>query len=172
MTVGFVQNTYTRLIAPGVAGTPFDMNPEFFESVANGDVVNIDFGIAVVRSGTDNNGVLPTMSGQQFLGITVRDLQRENLVVGGATTAYLPGDTMSVMTVVGQILVFAEVDVNQGDPVYFRYAANGPLTTLGAFRNDADVTLSVAHAQLIPGATWNTTASAGQVAVIRLPKIS
>ena len=172
MTVGFVQDTYTRRIGPGVAGTPFDMNPEFFESVANGDVVNIDFGLAVVRSGSDNNGVLPTMAGQLFLGITVRDLQRENLEVGGNSTAYLPGDTMSVMTVVGQILVIPEVNVTQGQPVYFRYLANSPLITLGAFRNDADVVASVAHAQLLPGATWNTSASAGQVAVIRLPKIN
>ena len=69
----------------------------------------------------------------------------------------------------GRFWVLSETAVEDGDPVYVRFLANGALTQLGAFRNDADTTAGpVDHAALLPGARWRGKVAAPGYAVIEM----
>lgn len=74
-----------------------------------------------------------------------------------AVAQYPLNSAVSVMAV-GRVWVSSETAVVDGQPVFVRVSANGPLTQLGALRADADG----GHAVQLPDAIWiGTTAAAG-----------
>lgn len=165
----------TTVTAPGFAypGLLYDSGfNNYVQSFANASGTTVDFGLGVVRGTGDREAKLPTAENQEFLGVTVRNEMRENTFINYSSdgSPYQIGELINVLTKQGQIWVQPEVDVVAGSAVYCRFLANGGLTTLGAFRNDADTVLSVAHAFLVPNAIWNRSASAGSYATILFPK--
>lgn len=139
---------------------------------ANANGTTVDFGLGVVRGTGDREAKLPSSATQEFVGVTIRDEMRENSFINynSAGTVYQIGEPMSVLAKQGCIWVYTEVDVTAGQDVYCRFLANGGLTTLGAFRNDADVTASVAHAFLVPNAQFYSSGAAGSLVKILFPK--
>lgn len=163
----FVQQTYDintgNAYAGLIADTSYDTRIGSFQ---NRDTVNIDFGLAVVRDTAiaDNAAVLPSAASQSFLGITVRDIARENLPpIGSGVTGYKVGDMMNVMRSDGRIWVLVEDAVVAGGGVFFRHTAPG-VEQLGAFRSDADG----GNADQVTNAVFDTSAGAGELAIVLL----
>lgn len=163
---GFVQTTYTINTGQAYAGLITDISAVTrIDSFENTSGAPIDFGLAVIRDPANEAGaLLPTAPGDQFLGITVRELARENIApIGSGQTAYVNGDIMNVLRTNGRIWVLVEDAVTAGGNVFFRTTAPGS-EQLGAFRSDADG----GDADQVEGAIFDTGAAAGELAVVLL----
>lgn len=123
---------------------------------------DIPFGRAIVRGTADNQGKLPTATGQEFIGVSeFTTAWSEN---ASDLHLYQQYREMNIIDF-GEIWVYTEQSVVPGDPVYFRHTADtAPLDVVGRFRKD----LSGGDADLIPGATFETTTAAGDLAKIKL----
>ena len=123
---------------------------------------DIPFGRAVVRGTADNQAILPTATGQSFLGITEHTTAgSEN---GSDLHLYEQYREMNILNF-GQIYAYTEAAVVPGDAVYFRHTADtAPLDVVGRFRDDA----SGGDADLVTGASWETTTAAGGIGIINL----
>jgi len=131
-----------------------------FSKVAEGG--DIPFGRAVVRGTADNQAKLPSETGQSFLGVT--EMTTAWSVNADDLHVYEEHREMNIIDF-GEIWVYTEQSVVPGDPVYFRHtAATAPLDVVGRFRKDANTD----EADLIEGATFETTTSAGGLAKIKL----
>jgi len=153
-----VQITYGAKHAIGYEGSIVDMSlKNIVTKIAEGDV---KAGRAVVRGTGDNGALLPSETGQEFVGITVAT------TAGQADCddefAYLENSAMNVLNN-GLIYEICEDGCVPGDTVFFRHTV-GTGTEIGAFRTDADT----ATADEIVGATWESTATAGNIAKIKL----
>lgn len=152
-----VQTTYLDNIRPGLPGAQADMTPS---SVISRDVegaTGIKFGAAVMR-GVAERGALPAGAGgvftaARYLGFALRDRS----AVGTVENGFAERESARIMTH-GTLWATPAQNVVAGDPVYVR-PSNGDI--------QKDNTNS---AVLIPGAVWDTTATAGAgvVAIIRL----
>ena len=123
---------------------------------------NIAFGRAVVRGTDDNQALLPSTTGQAFLGVTEMTT---------AWTEQADGDHLyeeyRKMNIIdfGMVYVYTEQSVVPGDSVYFRHTADtAPLDIVGRFRKDT----SGGDADQVIGATFETTTAAGEIAIIKL----
>lgn len=148
-----VQSTYGDL-AKAIAGQVADMNPqEIVSKIAEGA---ISYGYPVVRGTADNQGKIPAATGGKFLGVCVRTLgghsQSDNVIK-------VADEELANVMRSGYIWVITEQAVVAGDPVYFVHT-----TTVGKFRKDANTNL----ADAISGATFETSAAAGELVLIRL----
>jgi hypothetical protein len=123
----------------------------------NDDVSIIDFGLGVVRGTTDFDVVLPFDEMGVFIGISVRELSRENFDF--YETTYFPGDAVNVMRG-GRAYVVCETSFTEGGAVYMRYVAGAGGTKIGAFRNNADsgTAILINNAQFISNGIDNNTA--------------
>lgn len=123
------------------------------------ETAEIDFGLAVVRGTADDQCILPSATGQFFLGITART------IAGTADTAgdrkYQPEESANILDE-GVIYAICEDGCTPGDVVYFRHTT-GTGTVIGALRTDADT----ATADLIPNAVWETTTAAGEIGRVK-----
>lgn len=130
------------------AQAPHDIVSRDVETVAG-----IEFGTAVSR-GTDKDRQV-VLGGTDFTGITIRDLSQE----GAANTGAIKWDETETAGILrdGYIWAVCPTGCNPGDAVFYTNA-DGVL--------DAG-TAGVGETQL-DGAEWDTTASAGGLAVIRL----
>ncbi len=115
-----------------------------------------DFGIAVSR-GTDKDKQAVIGGATGFLGITVRSLEREN--ANDDTVKYSETETAGILRE-GYIYAICPAGCNPGNLVKYT-DATGVL--------DAGVA-AVGETQL-NGAIWDTTAAAGELAIIRLAGI-
>jgi len=117
---------------------------------ANGTPQTIPFGSAVVkRTGagtTDQSAMLPSGSGQLFLGVAERI--HSNVDPVNATDVITPGSVMTVGRR-GLYIVAVEGAVAVGDPVYFRHASGAGGTVLGAWRNSSDTSSATQVTQAI-----------------------
>lgn len=130
-----VQSSYKYYMDNAYPGTIAELTKSNrIDSFLNDSGVPIEFGLGVVRGSTDYDARLPSSNTDFFLGVTVRDLAREN--ISYSSTTYLSSDVMSVLRT-GRIHVVSEVHVEYGDPVFCRFIASGD-QQLGAFRNDDD----------------------------------
>lgn len=120
---------------------------------------DIPFGRWVARGAADDGAKLPAVVGDEFVGIVTRRLDQANQ----------PDDTLEAKqnrsaSVVdfGKVWVITEEAVSPGDPVEIRYtgAGSGP----GGFRTSN----VVGQTKPLAGATFETTAAANGLAVIRL----
>jgi hypothetical protein len=151
-----VQNSYEithEAALPGMAG---NMGPQSVVSRVSSGA--IPFGRAVVRM-ADQTAQLANATSQAYLGVSKRDVSR-NLPVG-ASAQYESAEEVAIMED-GYAWVEVEEAVSRGDAVYFRHDGAG---VLGAFRNDG----GGGNATLVAGATFETDATAGQAALIRMP---
>lgn len=140
-----IQTDYNATLAPAVAGAQATMVPATIISRNVEDADGIGFGVAVSQ-GDGDKGV--TAGGAEFVGITLLDRS-----AAGEGDTFRQGDSARVMTK-GDIWVEAAGAVNAGDGVAVNAA--GAFSAAGV-EDDA-----------IPGARWDTSATSGQLAVIRL----
>lgn len=123
---------------------------------------DVPFGRAVVRGTADNQAKLPTAASQGFLGIT----EKTSAWAENASDLHLYAQYREMNIInFGELWVYTEQAVVPGDSVYFRHTADtAPLDIVGRFRKDA----SGADAELITGASFETTTAAGGIAKINL----
>ena len=127
--------------------------------------VAIDAGLFMVAGTLPRTATAPTSAASITnggLGITPSNAIATPGFPSSQTTEYFVGAPLGLMA--GAICwVRPEVLVAVSDPVYARYAANGPLTTLGALRNNGDSS----HAGQVAAARFlDATTAVGQLARI------
>jgi hypothetical protein len=155
-----VQTTYTREHERGFEGSVVDLsNNNIITKIAEGS--DIGEGRAVVRGTQDRDAILPSATGQEFIGVTTSTTAGQ--ADGSDNFNYEENSPMNVLDF-GRIYVFCEDGCSAGDDVFFRHTASGGNTVLGRFRTDADT----ATADQIVGAKFETTVSAGEIAIIKL----
>ncbi len=102
-------------------------------------------------------------TGGKIAGVIVHTHATDTIGLQTETTDLLfkQGSALSLLTK-GRIYVTSELDVVQGDPVYYRTIANGGNTTLGQFTNADDGS----NTELLKGARFETTGTAGTPVVL------
>lgn len=147
-----VQTTYGDLPV-AVAGQIADLNPKDIGSfIAE---VDINFGYPCVRGTADNEVKLPTATGDTFVGVACYT----NASYSTNENGYAATEVLSVLRS-AYVWVKVNVAVAVADPVFFIHTGD-----VGQFRNDADTD----KADAITGATFETAAALGGIALIRLP---
>tara|TARA_R110000851_G_scaffold96792_2_gene209927 strand:+ start:14730 stop:15191 length:462 start_codon:yes stop_codon:yes gene_type:complete len=131
------------------AQAPHDITSRSVETVAG-----IDFGVAVSR-GTDLEKQIILGGDNTFLGVTIRDLGREGAANTGSIK-YSETETAGVMRD-GYVWVVCPSGCNPGDPVNY-VDATGIIDSGAAVAGETDIV----------GATFETVAAAGELAVLRL----
>lgn len=143
-----VQTTYNTEQRKAVAGMIADMTAKTLVSRTVEDAAGIGFGKAVSQGAADFGCLAFDGSPASILGITVR----ERSVDADKFEQY---DSARVM-LKGAIWVVATVAVDAGDPVYVRPSNN----TFQKDNSNSGVQIS--------NAKWETSAEAGELAIVRL----
>jgi len=155
-----VQDTYLREHAVGFPGSVVNLGlKNIITKLA--EASSIAPGLAVTRGTLDDQALLATATGADFIGITVSTTAGQ--ANGSDVFTYAEDDAMNVLDE-GEIYVLCEDGCVPGDDVFFRHTISGN-EVLGAFRTDADT----ADADQIVGATFESTAGAGEIAIVKLP---
>lgn len=156
-----IQTTYTAEHAAAFEGQRASLEVTNITSKV-AQTSDIPFGRAVVRGTADNQCLLPSATGQAFLGITeMTTAWSEN---SSDLHVYEQYREVNIIDL-GEVWVYTEQSVVPGDAVYFRHTADtAPLDVVGRFRKDA----SGADADLVVGASFETTTAAGGIAKIKL----
>jgi hypothetical protein len=159
-----VQTTYQLELDAAFEGQIRDLSlRNKFSKTAEGS--DIAFGRAVVRGTTDEQALLPSSNEDKYIGVTGTTSAWSETAAG--LHLYEQYRTMNIIDY-GQIWIYTETAVVPGDDVFYRFIAEtAPLDVLGRFRNDD----SGGNALKIEGATFETTAAAGELAVIKLTSI-
>jgi hypothetical protein len=144
-----VQSTYQRFLTVAQLGMPatttgWDVDTRIVETSAG-----ISFGLAVSQ-GTGDNGCI--LGGTAFVGITKADPTLAQASSITTVDKYLQYDNAAIF-VRGDIWVIAEDTVTAGEAVYYS-------TTFG--------TLGHSGGTVIEDARWMTSATGGNLAVVRL----
>ena len=147
-----------RLRDLGYAGQIVDTNPATIESKINEAATAIDFGVAVARGAADDTCKAPTADGDKLIGISVRHAIRPADSSNNVT--YAQKDAVPVLRD-GFVYATAYENATRGDGVISVTAQNGKLgsTTGGA---------AGAGRVAVPGATWETTTTAGSIGIVRI----
>ena len=117
-------------------------------------VAGADFGIVVGRGTNADKQVVIGGALTVFLGLTVRSLEREN--VNNGTVKYSEKETAGIMRR-GYIYAVCPAGCVPGDVV--KYTTATGIVDAGA---------AGAGEALVPGATWESTAVAGALAIVRI----
>ncbi len=146
------------LMDVGFAGQVATMNPKSNRDMTNTGAIAIQFGSAVARGAVNYSCKAPTADGDAIIGIAIRHVVMVADTSGNV--AYLQNATVPVL-LSGDIYAVPVANVVAGDGVISVTASNGTLsgTTAGA---------AGAGRVAVPGATWETTTTAGQVGMIRI----
>ena len=152
-----VQTSYSAEHVVATVGQRADLGLfDIISKAAEGSDIN--FGLAVVRGTGDDQAKLPSTTGQAFMGIT----EYTTAWAANASDVHLYQENREMNIVdFGRVYAICEDGCVPGDAVFYRHTT-GTGTTIGAFRTDADT----ATADEVNGATWETTASAGGIAII------
>ena len=147
-----------RLRDLGYAGQIVDTNPVTIEALINDQATAIDFGVAVARSAADNTCKAPAADGDKIVGISVRHAIRP--ADASNNVNYAQKDAVPVLRD-GFVYATAYENATRGDGVISVTAQNGKLgsTTGGA---------AGAGRVAVPGATWETTTTAGSIGIVRI----
>jgi hypothetical protein len=148
---GAVQSSYGRYMTAGSVGTPasetgYDVDTKIFEEHAS-PAAGLAFGVGV-RQGAADRGARLGGSGD-FLGVTMANPTQN---VSEFTDRYGGGDNVPVM-VRGDIWVITEAAVTAGEQLYY---------------NTSTGVLGHSGGTAVLGGRWMTSASAGQLAILRL----
>jgi len=147
------QTSYTKNIGKALPGLIYALHPSKIDSRAVETAAGIGFGVAVSRGTDKDNQVI--VGGTDFFGITVRSLEREG-VYGTGLTQYDQKETAGLLRE-GYIWAICPAGCTPGQPVKYD-------DTTGVLDQGA---AGVGETQL-DGAVWDTTAAAGELAVIKL----
>lgn len=125
------QTTYSTSYSSQPAGLLADDGGfRHIETKANGEAVNIPFGVGVVEGATVPEVLLPTVLSAGMTGVVVRTAATE------AKGAVVPDRAVNVMKA-GLVYVKPETDVTLGQQAFMRVTVSGS-EQAGAFRNDTD----------------------------------
>lgn len=157
-----VQTSVAQTQAIGYAGMRADTSPCDTLSRYNRNGGAIPFGLALVKGSADADAKLPVAGSVRadFIGLAEFTHAYKNYDLSNADG--IPNGGMLNLARSGRYLVKVENTVAVGDRAYFRVAANGGNTQLGAWRNDADGVAQVAT--LTPTAA-NTTVYSLQIVI-------
>jgi hypothetical protein len=146
------QNSYDLRQASGYAGQVYSDAPKDIITRAVETAAGIDFGVAVSQGAADDQA---TLGGTAYLGVSIRSLDQE----GAANTGAIKWDETEAMGILrtGYIYAVCPTGCVPMDAVKFT-------NTTGAL--DSGVA-GVGETQL-NGGTWQYTAAAGEIGVIRL----
>lgn len=136
------------------AGLIYALAPHNIASRSVEPSAGIGFGVAVTR-GTDADNQIDFAGSASFLGITIRSLENEGTANTGAIN-WAENQTAGVMRN-GHIWAVCPTGCLPGDLVNY-VDGTGVL----------DSGVAVAGETQLDGATWETTAAAGELSVIRL----
>ena len=147
-----VQSTYVENIRPAVAG--------MVASMASWDAITrqvepaggIGFGLACGQGTAEDGARLGAAAATGFVGISVRDVA----VAAASEDKYRETENMTCLTK-GEIWVTTGGDVTAGADVTFN-STTGVLSTIAADGSNF----------AIAGARWMTTATSGNLAIVRL----
>lgn len=148
-----VQTAYNVNQPVGYPGQPANMNTYTADSLICETVAGIGFGLAVSQGANYNGCVLGGASAAVFRGLTVRDV---TLAANVVPDKFADGDTISVMFR-GDMWVTVGADVTAGQDVTFS-STTGVLSSAAASGSQFT----------IAGARWMTSATSGNVAIVRL----
>lgn len=151
------QTSYSIKQPVAYAGMIYAQAPHDIVSKSVETVAGIGFGVAVSR-GTDKDRQI-VLGGTAFTGITIRSLDKE----GAASTAAVKWNETETAGVMrsGYIWAICPSGCNPGDKVNY-------VNATGVIDSG---TASAGETQL-DGAQWDTTAAAGELAVIRLSTLN
>lgn len=132
-----------------------------FEPIANGV---LEAGV-VVTGAVDALGVMrvnkPNAANARVLGVSALNFQRVLTWNETLSVFQYADNDMVTLIVEGDIVMYSEVSVDPGDPVYFRHTADGNLSRIGALSNTTGN-----GKDLLPGAKFlDKTNGAGLVRV-------
>ncbi|MEA3330614.1 MAG: hypothetical protein U9Q29_02850 [Campylobacterota bacterium] len=154
-----VQTSYTVDHVVGYAGSVVDSSLKNIISkmVETGPISQ---GLAVTRGTGDNQVLKATATGADFMGVAVATTagQADSL----DAFEYQEDSAINLLGF-GRIYVICENGCVPGDAVFFRHTV-GTGSVIGAFRTDADT----ATADEITNATFESTAGAGELAILQL----
>jgi hypothetical protein len=146
----FVQTTMSENMEPGAAGQIANMEPRRLISRTVETVAGIPFGMAVEQGAADMGCILYN-GGTLFMGVTVRERSATPEFPNG----FDEGESARLMTA-GCIWVVCASGCTVGDAVFVR-PSNGDW-------QDSNANSAIQW----PGARWDTTAAAGELAILRL----
>ena len=154
-----VQDTYTVDHVVGYEGSVVDSSlKNIISKMVETDTIIP--GIAVVRGTGDNQVKSPTATGADFMGVSVATTAGQ--ANGSDVFAYEPNSAINLLGF-GRIYVLCEDGCVPGDAAFFRHTV-GTGSVIGAFRTDLDTD----KADEIPNATFESTAGAGELAILQL----
>lgn len=148
------QTSYTINQAVAYAGLVYALAPSDIISGAVEGASGIGFGVAVSR-GTDPEKQIVAGGDDTFIGVTIRDLGREGVANTGAIK-YSETETAGVMRD-GYLWVVCPSGCNPGDQANY-VDATGVIDSGAAAAGETDIV----------GATFETVAAAGELAVLRI----
>lgn len=130
-------------------------------SAASGSV---PFGRAVVKvTGKDDQVILPSATGQKFIGISTLS-QAEEQASGTGIVEYADKEPVNVMRK-GKIFVFVEEAINPDtDTPFFRHTSGGGGSVIGRFRKDGDT----GTADAVPNSRFVDSTTGPGLAVIEI----
>lgn len=143
-----IQTTYEDTIAKAFVGMIANMEPKRLISRNVETAAGIGFGLPVAQGAEDRDCIATEGGVTKILGITVLDRS----VTAEFPNGFAQYESARIMTS-GCVWVTASVDVVAGDPVHVTVAT-------GAFTKSGGVQ--------IVGARWDTSATSGGLAVVRL----
>lgn len=157
-----VQTSVAQTYALGYAGMRADTSPCDVVSRYNRNGAAIPFGLAMVKGTGDADVKLPVAGSVRadFLGLAEFTHAYKNYDLTGANG--IPDGGSLDLARKGRFLVLVEQAVAVGDRAYFRIAANGGNTQLGAWRKDAD---GVAQVSTVTPTAANTTVYTLQIQI-------
>jgi len=147
------QTTYSIRQGKAYAGLIYAQAPHDIVSRAVETAAGIGFGVAVTR-GTDPDKQVVLATSANFLGITIRSLEKEGGDAGAIR--WNVKETAGIMRV-GYIWAVCPTGCVPGNAV--KYTDDTGVLDSGA---------AGASETQLNGATWETTASAGELAVVRI----
>ena len=156
-----VQTSYDQEYEKSFPGGRVDLG-NFIDIISkNVEGSAIGYGLGVVLGTADDQCILPSTATGTFLGVTERTL--DGVANSDNESEYARYTSANIIRT-GRVWVECEDGCVFGDRVFMRYTA-GATESLGAFRTDDDS----GDAVEIPGARWESTATAGNIAVLKLP---
>jgi len=148
------QTSYSLGIRAALAGMIYALHPDTINSYACETEAGIPFGVAVAR-GTDPEKQVVLAGSADFLGISIRSLEREGVANTGAIK-YSQNETVGVMEE-GYIYAVCPSGCSPEDPVKYT-DGTGVLDSGAAGVGETSV----------DGAVWVSTTVAGEVGIINL----
>ena len=152
--MAITQDVFTQYSQIGFHGQQNSAFPAWIDS-QHAEGGDIGFGVAVVRGTADDQAALPTagfVTGD-IVGVTLRS-QASEVDSANAVTAYAENNAMSVLKT-GRIYLTVSDGATRGDPAY-------------VVVNTGEIVSTVGSNVLLTGATWVTSAGAGEVAELEI----